>query len=309
MNQTFLTALGKSTALHVVLIVVLVASAEFSPSQPKVMEVTLNAPANPQKQAVEAMAVDADAVAKRIEALKAEDAKKKAQEQQRIKDLEKRAQQARKEREAEARRIKKLEAERKRKEREKQKADEAAKKAKQAQKQEQAKAEALRKQKLAEEKAAQDAQKKRQAEEEALKKAEAERKRQAEIAKRKAEEAKQKALAEQLLQEQLAMEQAARTRARQQQALTEVEKYKAMIMGRIQQNLLIDEKMKGKQCKLNLKLAFNGLVTSVTPQGGDKLVCEAALRAVRMTDRLPVSKDPMVFEQLKNINLTIKPEI
>jgi len=42
--------------------------------------------------------------------------------------------------------------------------------------------------------------------------------------------------------------------------------------------------------------------------GGDKLVCEAALRAVRMADTLPVSKDKDVFEQLKNINITIAPE-
>ena len=42
--------------------------------------------------------------------------------------------------------------------------------------------------------------------------------------------------------------------------------------------------------------------------GNVSAMCEAALRAVRMADTLPVSKDKDVFEQLKNINLTIKPE-
>ncbi|MBB1344015.1 cell envelope integrity protein TolA, partial [Pseudoalteromonas sp. SR45-6] len=149
------------------------------------------------------------------------------------------------------------------------------------------------------------------AEEEALKKAEDDRKREELAAKKRAEaaeEARQKALQEQMLQEQLATEQAARNKIRQQQVGTEVDKYKALIMARIQQNLLIDEKMKNQQCRVNIRLGFNGLVTQVTSLGGDKLVCEAALRAVRMADTLPVSKDKDVFEQLKNINLTIKPQ-
>jgi colicin import membrane protein len=67
--------------------------------------------------------------------------------------------------------------------------------------------------------------------------------------------------------------------------------------------------MRGKECRVNIRLAFNGLVTSVKSLGGDKLVCDAALRAIRLADTLPVSKDKDVFEQLKNINLTIKPEL
>lgn len=111
-----------------------------------------------------------------------------------------------------------------------------------------------------------------------------------------------------MLQEQLAKEQAARNKIRQQQVVSEVDKFRALIMARIQQNLLIDEKMKNQQCRINIRLGFNGLVTQVKSLGGDKLVCEAALRAVRMADTLPVSKDKDVFEQLKNINITIAPE-
>ena len=104
-----------------------------------------------------------------------------------------------------------------------------------------------------------------------------------------------------MLQEQLAAEQAARNEVRQQQVLGEVEKYKALIMARIQQNFLKDED-EGKECRLNIRLGFNGLVTQVKSLGGDTLVCEAAMRAVRMADTLPVSPDRDVFEQLKNIN-------
>jgi len=143
-----------------------------------------------------------------------------------------------------------------------------------------------------------------------LKKAEDLRKQKAAEEKRKAEEAerrRQQALEEQMLQEQLAREAASRAKVRQQQVLSEVDKYKALIMQRIQQNLLIDENMKGKECRLNLRLAFNGLVTQAQPLGGETLVCDAALRAIRIAETLPVSSDRDVYEQLKNINLTIRP--
>ena len=90
--------------------------------------------------------------------------------------------------------------------------------------------------------------------------------------------------------------------------MSEVDKYRALIAQRIQQNLLLDQSYRGKECRLNIKLAFNGLVTSVSSLGGDQQVCEAAVRAVRRADTLPVSKDRDVFEKLKDINLTVKPE-
>lgn len=303
MNQDLIPALLKSSALHIALIATLVIGSLFKDSTPQVMEVTLNAPAKVQpesEQAVEAIAIDQSAVAERIKQLKQAEAQKIAQEKKRIRDLERRAANAKKAREKEARRIAKLEKQRKQKELEKKKAEAAAKKAKQKQKAEQ--------QKAADAKKKADAlAKKRKAEEAALKKAEEKRKKDAAIAKKKAEEKRRRALEEQMLQEQLAAEASARNKARQVQVLSEVEKYTALITSKIQQNLLIDEKMKNKECRLNIRLAFNGLVTKVNALGGDKQVCEAAIRAVGMADTLPVSKDKAVFEKLKNINLTIKP--
>ncbi|MEQ5874945.1 cell envelope integrity protein TolA [Pseudoalteromonas sp. NFXS39] len=307
----------KSLLLHLGIIVFLVVSANFHMPAPKVMEVTLN-PAMPEpEKAVSAVTVDQQKVEQKIAELKKQEEAKKQAEAKRIRDLERRANDARKQREAEDRRLKKLEQQRRAKEKERAEAEAQAKKAREIQEKERAKAKQAEKQKQEAEAAAKAAAEKRKAEEEALKKAEAERKRKAAEAeaeaerKRKeaeAERKRQQALQEQMLQEQLAAEQAARNKIRQQQVLNEVDKYKALIMARIQQTLLIDEKMKNKQCRVNIRLGFNGLVTQVKSLGGDKLVCEAALRAVRMADTLPVSPDKDVFEQLKNINLTIKPE-
>ncbi|WP_372762137.1 cell envelope integrity protein TolA [Pseudoalteromonas sp.] len=298
------TPLIKSVVLHLALGGLLYASANLHTSPPKVMEVTLNSALPDADKAVSAVTVDQKQVEQKIAELrKKEDAKKRA-EDQRIRELERRADDARKQREAEARRIKKLEQQRKAKEKETAEAQAQAKKARAIEQQERAKAKQAEKQKQEAENAAKAAAAKRKAEEEALKKAEAERKQREAEAERKREQA----LQEQMLQEQLAQEQAARNKIRQQQVLSEVDKYRALIMARIQQNLLIDEKMKNQQCRVNIRLGFNGLVTQVKSLGGDKLVCEAALRAVRMADTLPVSKDRDVFDQLKNINLTIKPE-
>ncbi|GKW51070.1 cell envelope integrity protein TolA [Pseudoalteromonas shioyasakiensis] len=308
-------SLIKSLLLHLGIIGFLIGSANFHMPAPKVMEVTLN-PAMPEpEKAVAAVTVDQQKVEQKIAELKKQEEAKKQAEAKRIRDLERRANDARKQREAEDRRLKKLEQQRRAKEKEKAEAEAQAKKAREIQEKERAKAQQAEKQKQEAEAAAKAAAEKRKAEEQALKKAEEERKRKAAEAeaerKRKeaeAERKRQQALQEQMLQEQLAAEQAARNKIRQQQVVSEVDKYKALIMARIQQTLLIDEKMKNKQCRVNIRLGFNGLVTQVKSLGGDKLVCEAALRAVRMADTLPVSPDKDVFEQLKNINLTIKPE-
>ena len=70
-----LPSLAKSSVLHVAIVVVLVLSASFPAPEPRVLEVQLNSPVTPDnKQAVEAISVDQQAVAKRIEELKNKDA-------------------------------------------------------------------------------------------------------------------------------------------------------------------------------------------------------------------------------------------
>ncbi len=308
--QQYKTPLIISLILHVALVAALVGASFLRTNAPEVLKVTLNAPSPEEtpEEIVSAVAVDQKEVNKRIEDMRKQEEAKKRAEQERIRELERRAAQAKRDSAAEAERIKKLEQQRKAKEQERKKAEAEAKKAREQERKEREKAKKAQLEKEKAEKAAKAAAEKRRKEEEAAKKAEEERKRKEAEAARKAEEARQKAIAEQMMQEQLAAEQAARSKARRQQVMTEVDKYKALIASRIQQNLLIDESYRGKECRLNIKLAFNGLVTSVNSLGGDKQMCEAALRAVRRVDTLPVSKERDVYEELKNINLTVRPE-
>lgn len=111
------------------------------------------------------------------------------------------------------------------------------------------------------------------------------------------------------MQEQLAREQQARSKARRKHVLKEKDKYSALIMAKIKQNLLTDETMKNKSCRLNIKIAFSGLVTKVSVLSGDTFLCKAAERAVLKAETLPVSKEPDVFEELKSIILRVEPEL
>ena len=128
-------------------------------------------------------------------------------------------------------------------------------------------------------------------------------------AERKRQEAKDKAAQEKLLDEQLQAEQAARQQRRNKQVLSEVQKYQALIKQTIQRNLIVDDAMKGKSCRLNIRLASNGLVTQVTELGGNTILCRAAKAAVFKSDTLPVSKEADVYQQLREINLTVEPEL
>ncbi|MDN4503677.1 cell envelope integrity protein TolA [Alteromonadaceae bacterium BrNp21-10] len=127
--------------------------------------------------------------------------------------------------------------------------------------------------------------------------------------KRDEKAAKDKAEQERFMEEQLQSEMAERQKRRSAQVLTEVQKYQSLIRSTIQRNLIVDDSMNGKKCRLNIRLASNGLVTQVKILGGDKIVCEAAHRAVFKSDTLPVSSEPDVYEQLRDINLTVEPEL
>ncbi|MDC8831523.1 cell envelope integrity protein TolA [Alteromonas gilva] len=121
---------------------------------------------------------------------------------------------------------------------------------------------------------------------------------------RKAKEAKERAEMERIMQEQLAQEQAAMQQQRRKQVLSEVDRYQIMIQQEIMKYLNAD--FKGKSCRLNIRLATTGLVTKVTIIDGDPALCRAAQSAVLRPDRLPVSDDPAVYAELKDINLKVE---
>ncbi|MDO6567023.1 cell envelope integrity protein TolA [Alteromonas sp. 1_MG-2023] len=125
-------------------------------------------------------------------------------------------------------------------------------------------------------------------------------------AERKKKEAAENAEMERIMQEQLAQEQAAQQQRRRAQVLTEVERYTALIQQTIKRNLYYDDSFKGKVCRLNIKLATTGYVTSVRILGGNEALCRAAESAVRRAEELPVSDAADVYEQLKDINLKVE---
>ena len=125
-------------------------------------------------------------------------------------------------------------------------------------------------------------------------------------AERKKKEAAENAEMERIMQEQLAQEQAAQQQRRRAQVLTEVERYTALIQQTIKRNLYNDDSFKGKVCRLNIKLATTGYVTSIRILGGHDALCRAAESAVRRAEELPVSDAADVYEQLKDINLKVE---
>ena len=96
---------------------------------------------------------------------------------------------------------------------------------------------------------------------------------------------------------------------RKQYVLTELQKYQGMIKGTIQRYLRVDQAFIGKRCVLNIKLARSGFVTQAVIIDGHDALCRAAKNAVLKAETLPVSDEEDVYQQLKDINLTVEPEL
>ena len=66
--------------------------------------------------------------------------------------------------------------------------------------------------------------------------------------------------------------------------------------------------MRGRSCSVNIRLASTGFVTSVRVLGGDSNVCAASERAINRIGTMPMSSDPEVYEQMKDITLRVEPQ-
>ncbi|CAH0533003.1 hypothetical protein VST7929_00854 [Vibrio stylophorae] len=190
----------------------------------------------------------------------------------------------------------------------KQKADAERKAAEQAKRKaeaEQKAAEAAKRKAETERKAAEKAKRKAEAERKAAEKRKAEAKRKAAEAARKQKE-QDAALA--AMMEGLETEQAGRNQARGQQVNSEIARYAAIYRDLIMNNLLIEERFRGQECKIRLRLAKNGLMTDMQVRGGNDSLCRATQAAVYKVGSFPMPKDPKVIEQLRSINLTVEPE-
>ena len=145
-------------------------------------------------------------------------------------------------------------------------------------------------------------------------KAEAERKRKKKIAeeKRKKEQAIKKKLAEEKAAQeamendmlrQMDEEAEALNVAKQQQVMSEVDKFVSLIQGKIKRNWIEPENQ--GYCIFSVTLAPGGLVIGVSVIQGDNLHCESGQRAIYKSEPLPVSNDPDVFAELRSIRLTL----
>ncbi|PCI52217.1 MAG: protein TolA [Gammaproteobacteria bacterium] len=304
MEKKFLTALIISVCLHVVLVVVLFVG-DFTTEQ----KLKKNTAVAQEVKPIQATVIDSAKLQKAINKIKKQKADDKAAEKKRLQKIEKRASDAKKRRTKEEARIKKLEKQRKKKEQEKKRADKAAKESSAKA----AKAEKIRKQKEQEkqkaEEAAAQARTKRLKAEAAAKKAADLRKKQIAERKRQEKSAAEQVIREQQLADQMAAEMATRNKARQQQMMSEIQRFAALITSIIDQNMINDRStMEGKSCKLLISLAPSGFVTQARIVDGDAVVCEAAKRAVYKAGTLPVSKDPEVFNEMRNIDVIVVPE-
>ena len=307
--------LAKSVGLHLALVLGLfISTLSFWPKPTEIMlsgeaGLSADAPPPPPPAPVEAVAIDKQALEQRVAEIKKQQDDTRKAEEKRIRDLERRAKEAENSRTAEEARLKRVAEEKRKADAAAQASRQAAAEAKKVQEAEAAKARAAEQQRLAKEQerkkaeeAAKAAEAKRKAEQAALAKAQAERE-------QKAREEREQAERERMIQEQLAAEAEARRRARSQQAVTEVQRYTAMISDAIDRNLIKDEStMRGRSCRVNIRLATNGFVTSVNVISGERVVCDAAVRAVNRAGTLPMSADPDVYNQLKDITLTVAPE-
>lgn len=300
-KQQYIIAIVAAVVIHLLMGIMLMLNSDLSPKSKPTPK--------PQMQVIDAVVIDQSKLQQQVEKLNTQKQANKRREDNRIKELEKRAADAQKKRQQEAQRIKSLEKQRKKKEAEKKKADDAAK----VSRAKAAAEEKRRKQKEQErkksEKAAADAKAKRiKAEEDERKAAEQRRRKKLEDEKRK-KAAAERAEQERLLEQQMLEEMAARSSARSQQVMSEVDKYGALISQAIERNFISDEStMRGKSCKLKIRLASSGFVINVQAVEGDKVVCQEAIKAVNKAGTLPVSKDPEVFKELQNISITYTPE-
>jgi colicin import membrane protein len=316
-------ALWISAGIHIGAIVILALGISFE-------DKPTFTPQAPSAPAIQAVMIDQQKVNDRAEELKQKKRDAERKEQQRLAELERKAKEARQAREQEQLKLKQLEVEREQKVLETQKANEAAKAAKlklQLEQEKAQKAETERKQieqkRKASEDAAKQAAEKRKQEEAAAKKAELERKQREDERKRKEEaERKQKeeaerkrkadadarARQEQEMADAMAAEHSALSQTRNKQVMSEVDKYRSMIAATIQRNLVVDESMRGKSCKVFIRLANDGFVTAVQTLDGDAVICRAAKNAINKAGRLPVSPEADVYNQMREINLTVSPE-
>jgi colicin import membrane protein len=117
--------------------------------------------------------------------------------------------------------------------------------------------------------------------------------------------------ADDLLQKQLASEQQQLTSARTHYVAGELDKYKSLILNAIGQQWLIpDGSNKELSATLLIRLAPGGMVLNVQVEksSGDPALDHSAVTAVYKASPLPVPSDTSLFNNFRELSLTVRPE-
>ncbi len=290
MQQTYKRPFIFSIVLHVLIIVLFITQLNFTGR--------VSAPAAvANTQPIKAVAVNSSKVAAQVAKLKAEQQAKEQAELKRQQQLAEQAAAAKRQRELEQQRVAQLKAEAT-----KLRLQQAA----------QAKAEA---QKLAKIKAQQVAEQKRLSDlakqQQAVKQKQQQ---EAELAlqqKQLAEQQRKAAEEDNLLQQQLAAEQQQLDHDKLQAQQAALAKYGDMIRNAIQQQWIVPENMaKDIACRLLIQVGPGGVVLDVklVQSSGNPILDRSAMAAVRKASPLPVPTDESLFNELREINLLVRPE-
>ncbi|EKM23304.1 MULTISPECIES: cell envelope integrity protein TolA [Vibrio] len=331
-SKEYTKPIAISVGLHALLVVALLWGTDFTMSKPE-----------PTGQMVQAVVIDPKLVQKQANEIRQQREKAAKKEQDRLDKLRREAEQLEKNRKAEEEQIRKLkeqqakdakaareaEAARKKKEQERKVEEERVRKEKEraakAEQERKAKEEAAAKaeqERVAREKAAKEAEEKAKREREAAAKAEQERIAKEKAAKEAAEKARQeKERLERLERERkeqeaalddifagLESEASQNSAARNQFIDDELSRMSSIYKQNIQQRLIKDDYLLGKECRVNIKLIPTGtdmMVAGVTILDGDARVCAAAKSAIAQVGTFPKSSEEAVNEKLKDINLTV----
>ena len=303
--KSFFSSIG----LHIVIGLLLVVSFEFAPEPQQ---------APPKKvNIINAVSVDQKMVEAELNKLKQAEAEKKKAEEERKQKLEEKAKQAEEKRKQEEKKLKQIE----------QKKVEQEKKRKEEEKRlklaEQKKKEAEQKRKAEEEKRKQEEEKKRKAEaerkkleeekrkkEEELKRIEEEKKRLEEEERKKLEAEKKRKYEEELRLQELEEEQMLLDEAQNQRDMGIINEYRFRIQRVIESKFNQTGLDSGLSCVLLIRMVPGGDVVSVTiaESSGNAKFDAAAEKAVQKASPLPVPDEMRIFEKMREIRFTFKPE-
>lgn len=288
-----------SLSLHAGVIGALIYSADFISETPVTTPSVSSAP----QPTIEAVVIDQEIINQQAQKIRERQQLAEQKEAERIRRLEQQAEQLERQREAEEQRIRELQAQKLAAEKAARDAEieririaEEQRKANEAVRVAEAKAkaaEAERLKKVAEAKRAEDA----------AREAEAERvKAEQEAAEAQRKKAEQEAALNELFSH-LESETTQRNSAREQIIADEIAQWSGRYRAMIEQQWLVDSSMKNQNCRLNIKLAPDGLVTNVTTISGNTAFCNTAKASIYKIQQFPMPADTDVMTKLRDINL------